>query len=55
MNWIYNYTAAKKENVYEFFISGVEENDDEFFISGEEKVNEFFTSGVEKRRGVAEQ
>ena len=26
----------KKWNVYEFFISGVEKNDDEFFISGEE-------------------
>ena len=28
-------------------------NDDEFFISVEEKINEIFISGEDKRRGVA--
>ena len=30
-------------------------NNDELFISGDEKMNEFFISVEEKRRGVAEQ
>ena len=32
----------------------VEKNDAEIFNSGEEKINEFFISVEEKRRGVAE-